>query len=183
MDFSYSSIQKVIFFNIGSCTSLRFKTENDIASPSEVWQMFPYSKWIPVPSRKNILPSISQGILQQLKSFLFILMSLRNDQKFMFMDKLASQCVCAQSVRPWSLQLPLSAEQVMHFSQCAPRLAMWDRIYAGGCHFDFPNSFYFHRTCHCVSSSDVTCGNTCRPLCECRFSEAGAVSEAEWDLT
>lgn len=145
--------------------------------------MFPYSKWTPVPSRENTLLSISWGVLQKLKPLLFILMSPGNDQKFMFTDKLASQCVCAQSVRPRSLQLHLSAEQVVDFSQCAPSLAVWDRIYAGGCYFDFLNSVCYHRTRHCVSSSDVTRGNTCRPLCECRFNEAEAVFEAEWDLT
>ena len=100
-----------------------------------------------MPSRESPLFSTSWDVLQQLKPLLFILMSLWNNQKFKFVDKLASPCVCAQSVRPWSLQLPLGAEplylQVLHSSLRVPDLTVW------GCYFDFPNSFCFHRTYYC----------------------------------
>lgn len=115
--------------------------------------MFPGIKWIPVPSGESTLFGTSWDVLQQLKQLLLMLMSLWNNQRFKFVDKLASQCVCTQSVRPWSIQFPLGAKplylQVLHSSQRVPRLTVGDRVHAGGCYFAFPSSFCFHRTCHC----------------------------------
>lgn len=52
---------------------LRFKIENDLATLSEVGQMFPYTEWIPVPSRQSPLFSRSWGVLQQLKPPLLLI--------------------------------------------------------------------------------------------------------------
>lgn len=78
---------------------LKFKTENCLATLSEIGQIFPYIQWIPVPSRDSILFSTSWGVLQQLKPPLFLFFPMAV-QKFKFVDKLFSQGVCTQPVRP-----------------------------------------------------------------------------------
>lgn len=62
-------------------------------------------------------------------------MSLRNNQKFKFMDKLASQCVCSvckASIPSGPLREPLYLP-VLLSSQRVPCLTVWDRVHTGGC--------------------------------------------------
>lgn len=85
-----------------------------------------------------------------------------SDQKFNFVEQLASQCVHTQPVRTWFLQLPSQ-------SDCGAQEI------AGGCYVDIPSSFCSteHGTAH--SRGDAIHGNTCKPSCSCGSSEARAV--------
>lgn len=69
----FSSLQVVVL-------PLRFKIENDLATLSEVGQMFPSIEWIPVPSRDSTLFSTSWGVLQQLKPLLFLIVPVERSE-------------------------------------------------------------------------------------------------------
>lgn len=124
MDFSYASNQKVIFFTIGGCSSADVQNRKWFGRCSHILNG---SQCPP----ERVLYSVQAGVYyNSLNHSYFTLLSLWNNQKFKFVDKMASQCVCAQPVRPWSLQLPLGAEplylQVPHSSQRVPGLTEWD---------------------------------------------------------
>lgn len=93
--------------------------------------------------------------------------------------------VCAQSVRPRSLQVPLGNPCIC---QCCSQVSVFPVWQCGTGYTQeavnlispIPSLSTEHATGS--SSSDATCGNTCKPLCGCRSSEARVVSEAWWDL-
>lgn len=137
-----------------------------------------------MPSRESTLFSTSWGILQQLKPLLFILIVPVEQSKVQVHGQIGfSTCVysvCKALIHPapFGCQTPVSARAGL---ESVSRLTLRGKVHAGGCYFDFPNSFCFHRTWRCLFQQNATPGNTYKPLCKCKSSEAEAVFEARWD--
>lgn len=171
----FSSLQVVVL-------SLRFKIENYLATLSELGQLFPYIKWIPVSSRGSILFSTSWGVLQQLKPPLFLIFPVEPSEVQICGQigySMSAHTSCKVLIPPAPFGCWAIATAVLYLSQPVPNLTVGDRMQEGGSCVDIPNSFCSseHVTAH--SRCDAMHGNTCKPLCSCGSSLCGISSQPQ----